>query len=114
MKSYLKSGDIVFGNLENPVTPGREIMLPERILRADPGVAEALREAGFTILSLANNHLPDFGTRGILDTFQYLEQAGLKVCWGRKNGKGGLYCDLYRSKGAQAGLPGLLRPCPGA
>lgn len=77
MKSYLKSGDIVFGNLENPVTPGREIMLPERILRADPGVAEALREAGFTILSLANNHLPDFGTRGILDTFQYLEQAGL-------------------------------------
>jgi len=78
MKSYLKSGDIVFGNLENPVTPGREIMLPERILRADPGVAEALREAGFTILSLANNHLPDFGIRGILDTFQYLEQAGLK------------------------------------
>lgn len=77
MKRYLKSGDIVFGNLENPVTPGREIMLPERVLRADPGVAAALREAGFTILSLANNHLSDFGTRGILDTFQYLEQAGL-------------------------------------
>ena len=48
---YLKSGDIVFGNLENPVTPGQEIMLPERVLRADPGVAAALREAGFTILS---------------------------------------------------------------
>lgn len=78
IKGYLESGDIVFGNLENPVTPGREIMPPERILRADPGVAAALQEAGFTILSLANNHMHDFGTRGLLDTFQYLEQAGLK------------------------------------
>jgi len=78
MEKYLKSGDIVFGNLENPVTPGREIMMPEMTLRADPGVEIALKGAGFTILSLANNHLPDFGSQGVLDTIQYLNNAGIK------------------------------------
>lgn len=78
IKDCLKSGDIVFGNLENPVTRGREIMTPEMILRADPGVEVALKDAGFTVLSLANNHLPDFGPRGLLDTLQYLNNAGIE------------------------------------
>ncbi|TEB10784.1 CapA family protein [Pelotomaculum propionicicum] len=77
IKYYLKSGDIVFGNLENPITPGREIMMPEMTLRADPGSAQALQEAGFSVLSLANNHLADFGSEGLLDTLRYLDEAGI-------------------------------------
>lgn len=77
MQEYLKSGDIVFGNLENPITPGREIMMPEMTLRADPGSETALRDAGFTMLSLANNHLLNFGARGLLDTLRYLDNAGI-------------------------------------
>ncbi|TEB07721.1 Capsule biosynthesis protein CapA [Pelotomaculum schinkii] len=77
IEKYLKSGDIVFGNLENPITPGREIMMPEMTLRADPGVEIALKDAGFTVLSLANNHLPDFGSQGVLDTVRYLNNAGI-------------------------------------
>ena len=99
MKRYLKSGDIVFGNLENPITPGREIMLPEMILRADPGAETALREAGFTILSLANNHLPDFGRRGILDTFQYLEQAGIEYVGAGKTEKEAFAAKYIEAKG---------------
>lgn len=77
MENHLRCGDIVFGNLENPITPGREIMMPEMTLRADPGVETALREAGFTVLSLANNHMADFGFQGLLDTLQYLDRAGV-------------------------------------
>jgi len=77
IEKYLKNSDIVFGNLENPITPGREIGAPEMILRADPGAESALQEAGFTVLSLANNHLPDFGPQGVLDTLQYLDSAGI-------------------------------------
>lgn len=99
IKNCLKSGDIVFGNLENPVTPGREIMLPERILRADPSVVLALQEAGFTILSLANNHLPDFGTRGLLDTFWYLEQAGLSYVGAGKTEKEAFAAKYIEIKG---------------
>ncbi len=85
IKHYLKSGDIVFGNLENPITPGSEIMMPEMTLRADPGSAQALREAGCSVLSLANNHLADFGTGGLLDTLQYLDEAGIGHTGAGKN-----------------------------
>ncbi|MDD4238809.1 MAG: CapA family protein [Desulfotomaculaceae bacterium] len=77
IEKYLKSGDIVFGNLENPITPGREILMPEMTLRAELGVEIALKDAGFTVLSLANNHLPDFGSQGVLDTMDYLDSTGI-------------------------------------
>lgn len=75
---YLKTGDIVFGNLETAITPGREIKTGETMFRSDPEVAQALRNAGFSILSLANNHTPNFGENGLKDTFKYLTEAGLK------------------------------------
>lgn len=82
---FLQGGDVVFGNLEGPVTPGREIKVPEMVLRADPWVAPALKEAGFDILSLANNHVPDFGGQGILDTMHHLEGAAILHTGAGKN-----------------------------
>ena len=77
VKWYLQGGDLVFGNLEGPITPGRKINVPEMVLRIDPDMATALKTAGFNILSLANNHMLDFGAQGLLDTMLHLEQAGI-------------------------------------
>ena len=71
-------GDIVFGNLENPITKGREIQLSEMVLRADPDAGQILKEAGFNLLSLANNHTADFGRKGISDTIKYLQDANIR------------------------------------
>lgn len=76
IKPYLQ-GDIVLGNLEGPITPGPEVEVPEMRLRADPGTEAVLRDAGFNLLTLANNHLSDFGPQGIRDTRQRLTQAGI-------------------------------------
>lgn len=84
-RDYLKSGDIVFGNLESPITPGREIEHGEMIFRANPGIEKALAEANFSILSLANNHTPNFGQKGLLNTFKYLDQVGIKYVGAGKN-----------------------------
>jgi len=84
-RDYLKTGDIVFGNLESPVTPGRQIQSKEMVFRTDPGFVEALREAGFSVLSLANNHTPNFGEKGLQDTFHYLGKAGIKHAGAGKN-----------------------------
>lgn len=73
----LRSGDVVFGNLEGPLTPGREIDAREMVLRADPCMAIALADSGFTLLSLANNHTTDFGVEGVLDTLRNLDQTGI-------------------------------------
>ncbi len=74
-RSILKKGDIVFANLETAITPGRPIKTGEMSFRSDPQVARAMRSAGISVVSLANNHVPNFGSKGISDTLAYLDKA---------------------------------------
>ncbi len=78
VKDYLKTGDLVFGNLETALTPGKAIQTNQMTFRADPENAKVLKENGFDILSLANNHTPNFGEKGLKDTIGYLEKAEIK------------------------------------
>lgn len=82
---YLKSADLVFGNLETSITPGSEIPDFEMIFRSNPGTEQALKQAGFSVLSLANNHTPNFGEKGLKDTFNFLENAGIKYVGAGQN-----------------------------
>ncbi len=78
IQDYLNSANLVFGNLETPITQGAEIPDFEMIFRSNPGTEQALKQAGFSVLSLANNHTPNFGEKGLKDTFNYLAEAGIK------------------------------------
>lgn len=82
---FLKEADITFGNLENPITAGATIAPYELTLRADPGVENALKNVGFDILSLANNHTPNLGIQGLADTFAYLSKVGIAYVGGGRN-----------------------------
>jgi poly-gamma-glutamate synthesis protein (capsule biosynthesis protein) len=74
----LRQGDIVIGNLEAPVAiSGQEFIAKKYRYRLSPKAAPALKNAGFTHLSLANNHILDFGAEGLQYTLQALEQQGL-------------------------------------
>lgn len=86
-RDYLNKADFAFGNLETPITAGREINTGEMIFRSNPGTEKVLMEAGFKILSLANNHTPNFGESGLKDTFKYLEQAGIGFVGAGSNGR---------------------------
>lgn len=99
VQEYLRQGDLVFGNLEGPLTPGRPIDISEMVLRADPVMAGALAQAGFNVLSLANNHTPDFGPRGILDTLQNLEGAGVTPVGAGRDDEDALAARLLEVKG---------------
>ncbi len=77
VRDFLKTGDVVFGNLENPIIAGRRIKPLEMSFRVDPGLEGELQKAGFTILSLANNHTPNFGQEGILSTIKLLTSVGI-------------------------------------
>lgn len=76
-RDLLQSADISFGNLEGPLTPGREVKTGEMRFRADPALARVLKDVGFDVLSLANNHLPDYGAKGIATTLEALEKSGI-------------------------------------
>ena len=45
--------------------------------RADPEQVEVLRQLGVDVVTLANNHVYDYGKEALLDTFAVLEQAGV-------------------------------------
>ena len=61
----LKNGDISVGNLEAPLAlDGTEFTGKRFRFKAAPEAAAALRKAGFSVLTLANNHIMDFGAAG--------------------------------------------------
>jgi len=79
-QSLLKQAQIVFGNLEGPLTEGGATETPKKyVFRSPPDkVAPALARAGFNIVSLANNHSLDYGPQGLEDTRAALEKAGIQ------------------------------------
>jgi poly-gamma-glutamate capsule biosynthesis protein CapA/YwtB (metallophosphatase superfamily) len=77
--SLLKSSDITFGNLEC-VLSSKGIPNPEKgCLRGDERYIESLKAAGFSVLSLANNHTFDFGLEGYEDMSAHLESVGVRL-----------------------------------
>ena len=72
----LASADIVFANLETPMDhEAKPSGYPK--FNVHPGLAAALKKAGITIVSVANNHALDMGVAGLTRTLQNLEAAGL-------------------------------------
>ena len=69
--------DILFGNLETPITTRGLKHFKKYNFRAPPKSLAILREAGFSIVNLANNHVWDYGERGLLDTLAALRETDL-------------------------------------
>ena len=81
----LRRADIVLGNLEAPLTVrGEEFKDKKFRFRASPKAAAALKRAGFSVVTLANNHIMDFGETGLLDTIQRLDREQVR-CAGAGN-----------------------------
>lgn len=75
---FLRRGDVVIGNLEAPAArSGTEFREKKFRFRATPAVVPALQRAGFTTLTLANNHILDFGPEALQETISLLERQGL-------------------------------------
>ncbi len=82
---FLKSVDLTFGNLENPVSSRGVKVGSKYSFRADPKTIEGLKYAGFDIVSIANNHIWDYGREAFLDTMTHLTQAGINFVGGGFN-----------------------------
>src|SRR5215470_13596582 len=68
---FLKRGDVVFGNLEGPIVDGGTSLKCKGkaegrcfAFRVPTRYGKYLKEAGFTVMGLANNHAMDFGQEG--------------------------------------------------
>ncbi|MDD9347146.1 CapA family protein [Mumia sp.] len=77
LASRLAGADITVGNLESTLSRRGSPTQGGDSFGGDPSVRRGLRAAGFDLVSLANNHLGDFGERAMLDTFARLRSSGL-------------------------------------
>jgi len=80
VKSITKDADITFGNLEGTILNSGGIPKTGEncfAFRMPNYTADYLKDAGFDILSLANNHSGDFGQMGKQNTMKLLNQAGI-------------------------------------
>ncbi|SRR6056297_1033 len=78
--------DVLFGNLECSLSERGEKLLGKGIwLRASPDKAEILKDAGFSVLSLANNHILDYGNDALYDTLDFLDDMEIGHVGAGKN-----------------------------
>lgn len=88
-KSLWSDSDLVFGNLESVLLDEGEKYKSAKDgsnkLGANSNYARSLKEAGFTALSLANNHAVDYGKKGLRSTIDALESQGIDVVGAGEN-----------------------------
>lgn len=70
--------DFVVANLESPLTDVKYSRVPKSIhVRSSRRSVEILKELQIDALTLANNHIHDFGKRGMSETLATLEEHGI-------------------------------------
>lgn len=98
---YIKQADISITNLESPlIDEGNPIPKTGPNLKSPTDSIEALKYAGFDMVTLANNHMMDFGVEGLNSTISICKKNGIrcigagpniteasKVCYIDKKGK---------------------------
>lgn len=83
VENLLKSADIRFGNLEESLLDPFQLRIwpaPENggdYIFGMPSVAANIKSMGFNLLSHANNHVTDWGIKGMESTDRILDKAGL-------------------------------------
>lgn len=97
----LRSYDILFGNLEGPISDVGVNRGSIYSFRMDPRAAVALRDAGFDIVSVANNHIGDWGASAMTDTFARLKNIGIVPVGGGANTKDAHEPRIFQVRGVK-------------
>jgi poly-gamma-glutamate synthesis protein (capsule biosynthesis protein) len=98
IKSDLLDNDLLFGNLEGVLSSSnfKRYSLKSFQMRGKENSIVSLRDGGFTVLSLANNHIMQHGKVAVLDTVKLLNLNGISSCGIRTNdgtcGKPYIFC----------------------
>ena len=81
VRKVIKSADFSLVNFESPVAEAGYQPIPKcgPNLSCTPEAAEAVRYAGFTGVTMANNHILDYGAEGLRKSIECCKDQGLDV-----------------------------------
>lgn len=84
----IKNANYSIVNLEAPIVTSdgaKPIMKSGPCLKTTSETIEVLKEAGFKAVTLANNHIFDYGQEGVVDTIEYLNNIGVEYVGAGEN-----------------------------
>lgn len=108
----LRGADAAFGNLETVVGTGGVPQDKKWTFQSRPETLAGMVEAGITAVSLANNHIGDYGPEGITETISNLEAAGIKYAGAGINSHAALKPLLLEKAGFKIGFIAASRVVP--
>jgi poly-gamma-glutamate synthesis protein (capsule biosynthesis protein) len=75
---YIRNADLSITNLESPlIINGQPIKKTGPNLKSNPELINAIKYAGFNLLTLANNHILDYGKAGLLNTINLCKENNI-------------------------------------
>ncbi|QOY34018.1 CapA family protein [Anaerobacillus isosaccharinicus] len=112
VKKELEKVDYAIVNLETAVTKRGTPYSKQYNFRTGPQSLKALKDAGFQMVSLANNHTMDFGEEGLVDTIDYLNEIGLAHVGAGRNSEEAYAEEIIEIKGKKIAILGFSRVLP--
>ncbi|MGH2375692.1 MAG: CapA family protein [bacterium] len=104
--------DLVFVNLECPLTTRGAPSDKHVAFRSDPALAQELRAAGIDVVTLANNHMFDHGEEGMDDTLDAVRGAGIAAVGAGRNLTAALTPAVLSAQGARVAFLGVATTLP--
>ncbi|MEI4803672.1 CapA family protein [Bacillus sp. FJAT-51639] len=94
VKPEIEKADYSFVNLESAFTT-HEKKYPGQLfwIKSDPSTLKAIKNTGYDIVNIGNNHTLDYYQEGLLDTISHVEKMGFPYIGAGKNTK-----DAYTSR----------------
>lgn len=77
LKPIFSHSDVVVVNLESPFTDSNQNFKKTVPLKANPKFAHILKDNNVDVVSLANNHIMDYGPAGLDDTLETLDKCDI-------------------------------------
>jgi len=113
IEPLVEAADISFANLECPIST-RGSPYPQKpvnvTFRASPEAAFSLREAGFDVVSLANNHMSDYGAAAVAETLRYLDLIGIEHTGAGRGGSEARRAAIARKGGYSVAFLAYVEP----
>jgi poly-gamma-glutamate synthesis protein (capsule biosynthesis protein) len=107
------AGDLNFANLEAPISAQGKQADKKYVFRAPPYSVEVLKIGGFNVVSLANNHVLDYGPLALLDTIDILEQNNIAHAGAGANEEAARRGVLMELNGVKVAVLAYTRAAPG-
>lgn len=104
VRDLVKDADLAIANHEQPTPTNWRYHLYGLVFSGKPDLTRIFTRAGIDFLSLANNHIRDYGEAGLLNTLKTLDRYGIRHTGAGKNAKAAAKPAYLKVKGVTVGI----------